>query len=44
MKIRKLIHRILDLEWVGWTVLATVGLLVCLGIVQAAELVLLVLP
>lgn len=42
--IRNLIHRILDLEWVGWTVLATVGLLVALGIVQAAEIVLWVLP
>ena len=42
--IRNLFHRILDLEWVGWTVLATVGLLVGLGIVQAAELVLWVLP
>lgn len=42
--IRKLIHRILDLEWVGWTVLGAVALLVCLGIVQAAELLLMVLP
>jgi len=44
MKISKLIGRILDSERVGWTLLVTVCLLVALGIVQAAELILWVLP